>query len=120
MKCVKCNTEQPESNFYKRPNRIGKFQSYCKKCNHANVLERQRKFKLKCIEYLGGKCQRCGYNKYIGALEFHHLDPKQKDFEVSKLKLTSWNKNSAIILNELDKCELVCSNCHREIHGKND
>jgi hypothetical protein len=35
------------------------------------------------VVYKGGKCQCCGYNKYIGALEFHHVDPEQKDFGVS-------------------------------------
>lgn len=71
--------------------------------------------KVKAIEYKGGACQKCGYNKYIGALEFHHLDPAQKDFGISEKGHTrSWEK----IKNELDKCILVCANCHREIHSE--
>jgi len=45
-----------------------------------------RKFKEKCVEYKGGKCDICGYDKYVGALEFHHENQKEKDFEISKLK----------------------------------
>jgi hypothetical protein len=66
------------------------------------------------VELKGGKCQICGYNKYIGALSFHHLDEKNKSFDLSTRGLTrSWSK----IRKEISKCILVCENCHREIHG---
>lgn len=66
------------------------------------------------IAYKGGICQCCGYNKYIGALEFHHINPDEKDFGISVKGYTrSWENNKR----ELDKCVLVCSNCHREIHA---
>jgi hypothetical protein len=65
------------------------------------------------VEYKGGKCMRCGYNKCINALEFHHKNPDEKEFTLSHLKNYSFTK---IIRDELDKCELVCANCHREIH----
>lgn len=66
------------------------------------------------IAYKGGKCQICGYDKCVGALEFHHLDPTQKDFGISAKGYTrSWDKNKQ----ELNKCILVCANCHREIHN---
>lgn len=65
------------------------------------------------IEYKRNKCCICGYNKCKSALEFHHLDPKQKDFGISAKGYTrSWEK----IKEELDKCIMVCANCHREIH----
>jgi len=65
---------------------------------------------------LGGKCLVYGYAEYQGALEFHHFDNKAKDFGLSEKGVTrSWEK----IRQELDKCILVCANCHREIHGKN-
>jgi 5-methylcytosine-specific restriction endonuclease McrA len=66
-----------------------------------------------CIEYKGGKCEKCGYDKYDGALEFHHLDPSKKDFAISKKKARYIDK----LKPELDKCILLCSNCHRELHG---
>lgn len=78
-----------------------------------SVTKRRQTLKKMAIEYKGGSCQRCGYDKYIGALEFHHMDPNEKDFLISrKGHCTSWEK----IKKELDKCILVCANCHREIH----
>ena len=66
------------------------------------------------VAYKGGVCQCCKYNKYIGALEFHHINPDEKDFGISVKGYTrSWENNKK----ELDKCVLVCSNCHREIHA---
>jgi hypothetical protein len=78
------------------------------------VTKRRRKLKSLAVELKGGKCQICGYGKYVGALDFHHLDEKDKDFDLSTRGLTrSWKK----IKEEIDKCILVCANCHREIHG---
>ncbi len=66
------------------------------------------------IEYKGGKCVICGYKKCVGALTLHHRNPKEKDFGLSVRGLTrSWEK----IRKELDKCVLLCSNCHAEVHG---
>ena len=77
-------------------------------------MRRRKMLKTKAVEHLGGKCNRCGYDKCVEALEFHHKDPAQKDFGISRSGNTrGWNKIKA----ELDKCELVCANCHREIHS---
>ena len=86
---------------------------YCKSCTTIQTLERMRTLKSKMIEYKGGKCVRCGYDKYQGALEFHHINPDMKDFNPSHLRKYSFDER---IKEELDKCILVCSNCHREIH----
>jgi len=60
-----------------------------------------------------GRCQICGYNKYQGALDFHHINGK-KDFEIGQKGYTrSWVKTRG----ELDKCILVCANCHRELEA---
>lgn len=84
----------------------------CKKCAVEAVQKRRDKIKIMAVEYLGGKCVKCGYNKYVGALEFHHVDGN-KDFGIAAKGYTrSWEK----IKKELDKCILLCSNCHREIH----
>ncbi len=93
----------------------GEKKSYykCKKCTVDAVQKRRNKVKLMSIEYKGGKCEKCGYNKYVGALEFHHISGN-KDFGISAKGYTrSWK----IVKEELEKCILVCSNCHREIHG---
>lgn len=80
--------------------------------NYQRVKLHRQKLKEKAIEYKGGCCVKCSYNKCNSALEFHHLNPKEKDFTVGYYKVLAWDK----IKIELDKCILVCSNCHREIH----
>ena len=86
------------------------------KCkNKYHVKLKRKNIKLQAIEYKGGKCEVCGYNRCVDALEFHHIDPSQKDFSISRDGNTrSWDK----IKDELDKCVLLCSNCHREEHAK--
>lgn len=82
----------------------------------AAVSKRRRVLRNKAIKYKGGKCIFCGYNKCIDALEFHHLDADSKDFGLSRSGLTrSWEKTKK----ELDKCILLCANCHRESHSNN-
>lgn len=73
-------------------------------------MERAHQMKQKAVDYLGGKCKECGYNKCIYALEFHHLG--NKEYAPTKMfqKGLSWDK----IKKEIDKCELLCANCHRE------
>lgn len=94
---------------------------YCYDCaphedanmTHAQAVTiKRRAIKKALIEYKGGKCYRCGYNKSTRALEFHHLDPSEKDFGISKCI----TKSMASLKQEVDKCILVCSNCHAEIH----
>jgi len=114
--CPKCKVTKPIKDFYFRTDRPGKSQSFCKKCNHENVLSRQREFKNKCLEYKGFKCSKCGYDKCSAALDFHHIDPSKKEFIPSKYRHTSWSKNENIIKKELDKCIILCANCHREEH----
>ena len=78
------------------------------------VMKRRWKIKELSVEYKGGKCNCCGYSKCSGALEFHHLDPNKKDFSIAaKGHCTAWEK----VVKELDKCVMVCANCHREIHA---
>ncbi|KKU44761.1 MAG: hypothetical protein UX64_C0046G0002 [Microgenomates group bacterium GW2011_GWC2_46_7] len=78
------------------------------------VSERRRKLKRMAVELKGGCCQICGYNKYVGALDFHHVDEGMKSFDLSSRGLTrSWDR----IKEEINKCVLVCANCHREVHA---
>jgi DNA-binding CsgD family transcriptional regulator len=76
-----------------------------------NVIKWRRQVKIKLVEYKGGKCEKCGYDKCTDALEFHHLDPNEKDFTISG---KSWSFDR--LKKEVEKCILVCSNCHKEIH----
>jgi predicted HNH restriction endonuclease len=78
------------------------------------VTLRRRKIKLLVIEYKGGVCVVCGYKKYSGAFDLHHIDGSKKEFGLSMQGLTrSWEKTRK----EADKCVLLCANCHREVHG---
>jgi hypothetical protein len=78
------------------------------------VSRRRAEIRRRAIEYLGGKCQRCGYAECPEALDFHHRDAARKDFGISSRGYTrSWDRVRA----ELDKCDLLCANCHREIHA---
>lgn len=76
-----------------------------------NVISWRKKIKKKLVDYKGGKCVKCSYDKSIRALQFHHLDPTEKDFTIGG-KSYSFEK----LKKEVDKCILVCSNCHCEIH----
>lgn len=77
------------------------------------TTKRRRKIKLFAINYKGGKCMICGYKKYVGVLDLHHINGhKGFDFSTDGYR-HSWEDIRA----ELEKCVLVCSNCHREIHG---
>lgn len=117
--CTKCNTEKPSSEFYQTKSKR-KGQAYCKRCFNDYVMNRWIKRKIDAIIYLGSKCKNCeiAYPDYpYVVFDFHHLDPKQKDFDWDQLKLQS----KETIFNELNKCILLCSNCHRikhhEIHS---
>lgn len=69
--------------------------------------------KRKAVDYLGGRCTKCGYNGHLAALEFHHLDGKDKDFAIG----TAMNRKWESLEKEVDKCILLCSNCHRIEHS---
>jgi len=75
-------------------------------------LRSRRVLKEKLVEYKGGKCEICGYDRCIKAMDFHHRNPNDKKFE-----LTYMNRKWETLREEVDKCVLVCSNCHREIHA---
>lgn len=77
-------------------------------------LQRSNKHKLFLIKHLGGKCQTCGYKKCIAALTFHHIDPNLKNFSISQ-KLS---KSLPALIEEANKCILLCNNCHAELHAK--
>lgn len=83
--------------------------------DYVKQKERALSRKLELINLRGGKCEKCGYNKNIAALEFHHLDPSTKSFQLDARHLSNTTKEK--ILEELNKCILICSNCHRELHN---
>jgi hypothetical protein len=112
--CKRCDTKKEETEFYYRK-KENRFSYFCKSCTYKYQKERWIDRKFKAVELMGGKCCKCGYKKNIAALEFHHLDPDKKDFDWGSGKKKGWKRT----IEELKKCVLVCSNCHREIHYPN-
>ena len=104
MICERCHKE------YDYICHKGMTKQYCIGC--VTTIARRRN-KAKMIAYKGGKCERCGYNRCNDVLCFHHKDPSIKELTlVGGVK--SWDRTKA----EIDKCMLLCSNCHMEEHEK--
>lgn len=79
--------------------------------SYNRVKNSRQKLKRRAVYVMGGKCQCCGYNKCITALEFHHINPEEKSFTIQQNTNRAW----AVVREELKKTILVCANCHREI-----
>jgi hypothetical protein len=132
-KCTACNESKEESCFYFKNKKTGKLQSKCKSCSSnyskkhytnnkkiyierarnsnqkANV--RNRKFVSDYKSYAG--CKVCGENCHV-CLDFHHIDSKNKTRNISRMSNEAWSLES--IMKEIDKCIVLCSNCHRKLH----
>ena len=80
--------------------------------SYEDVKNSRTRQKERAVKAMGGKCSTCGYDKCLSALEFHHLNPEEKEFSISQNTNLAWEQ----IKDELKKCVLVCSNCHKEIH----
>jgi hypothetical protein len=87
----------------------------CLKCSGNTTKYRRLKIRKELIEYAGGKCCRCGYSKYSEVLEFHHKVASEKLFNICGTNVLKYSKN--ILQKEVDKCDLLCANCHRETHA---
>lgn len=113
-KCSTCGYRKPLSDFYKKHTTSEKElrKHECKACHNIRSKERLQTLKQKAVVFKGGKCCLCGYSKSIAALDFHHLIPGSKVFKISG-KSVSFET----LIPELNKCILVCSNCHRELHA---
>jgi transposase len=86
----------------------------CGKCRIAAVSNWRRRVKRRLVELAGGACERCGYNRFYGALQFHHVDANLKEFSISRNGTTrSW----AELCVEAEKCALLCANCHAEVEA---
>lgn len=116
-KCEICN-----NNFETLPN--GGSRKYCFECSPSypkggsrakTITALRRAMKKEAVKRKGSKCEICGYNKCIDALVFHHKNPEEKDFGLAESGTThSWEEYLA----EIEKCELLCANCHAEEHWK--
>jgi len=118
--CPKCEETKPEEDFKWNQNRR---YSYCYPCDRKRQNERNRMCAEEWAKIVGRECIKCGYDTCLAALEFHHRDPADKLFPVSS-KLYTTNPHTCKpdtkqqILLEVNKCDLLCANCHREVHYK--
>jgi transposase len=86
----------------------------CSRCNTEAVSERRRRVKEILVREAGGRCILCGFDAYVGALQFHHRDPTTKSFEVSRQGIT---RSLAKLRSEARKCVLLCANCHAMVEA---
>jgi transposase-like protein len=86
----------------------------CKQCRAERVARRRRDVKAIIVREAGGKCQRCGYDRCVSALHFHHVDPSQKRFNVA---LRGAARSIERVREEVRKCVLLCANCHAEVEA---
>ena len=107
--CKTCNVEG-EKNFYKS------MKWYCKSCWNKKTALRTKNNAILLKMEQGGRCVKCGYDKCMDALQFHHLDPKQKEFSLGQKRQSTLS----VLRKEIEKCILVCANCHAEIHANNE
>lgn len=117
--CSSCRESKLIDDFYVRPDRSDKYQSYCKSCFNTYCKERWVSKKYQAVEYKGSCCEDCALHvkdTQICVFDFHHLNPLEKEFNWKKLRLRSWDS----IKKELDKCALLCANCHRVRHFEID
>lgn len=86
----------------------------CVKCRAERVSAWRRRAKRRLVEAAGGSCALCGYARFRGALQFHHLDPATKEFSISREGVT---RSFTELQAEAAKCVLLCANCHAEVEG---
>ncbi|CAB4125727.1 HNHc domain containing protein [uncultured Caudovirales phage] len=103
--CRDCGTAD-QSLFYT------KTKYYCKSCWNRKTYKSSRDKLDLLISERGGACERCGYNKCFQALQWHHIDPNEKEFGISGRR----GSPLAELREEVAKCQLLCANCHAEVH----
>ena len=111
--CLICKEIKEISNFYKSKNSI---QTYCKICSCKYHQNRVKDVKIKMIEYKGGECEKCNLklkNSHYAVFDFHHTNSLDKPLNFNRIKFQKWEK----IKYEIDKCKLLCANCHRMEHA---
>jgi transposase-like protein len=86
----------------------------CGRCNAEAVVARRRRVKRILVAEFGGACQLCGFGTYDGALQFHHVDPTTKAFQLGGRGLT---RSLAALRREARKCVLLCANCHAMVEA---
>lgn len=112
--CNRCNTIYPLSDFRARNKAKTKYRKECKYCSHKVIRDRMNRYRRVLHEYKASKgCSICGYNDYR-ALQFHHVDKSDKEYNVSEMIRNGLSINR--VLKEVEKCIVLCGNCHLKLH----
>ena len=117
--CTKCGKILPLENFNWRDKKKGTRRSECKFC-HSDYMKnhyRQKKIEIQDLK-IGLKCVKCGYNRCGASLEFHHINPNEKDDTIARM--ISNNYALSKVQEEVQKCVVLCSNCHHEFNFLNN
>lgn len=113
--CNKCNRDLPDDRFGKNGNGS---RSICKDCQCERIKLGQQKTK-DYIQSLKTQCSQCGYDRCVEALEFHHIDPTEKEGTIARYSRRVFSPaTKSLIDQEVSKCVVLCANCHREKHSK--
>jgi hypothetical protein len=109
----------------KRKEYLREYSKLPKEVERRKIYSKNRKMKNRklwetfAVESGYGECEKCGYNRCFAAIEFHHTDPKRKEANVGSIVSRTFNPtNVARFMEEVNKCDILCANCHREIHYK--
>lgn len=111
--CTTCKTAKSLDSFNNDARRSSGKNPQCRQCQNDAKKKKRATNKLKAVNYLGGKCKRCDIkSNCLDIYDFHHRDPNQKEESLNRLVNTDWDA----IVKELEKCDLLCSNCHKITH----
>ena len=113
--CTKCGKELPLDQFNWRDKTKGTRRADCKQC-HSGYMKAKYQEKKETIQDIKAelKCQKCGYDKCAEALDFHHINPEEKEDRIARMISNNYSLDK--IKEEMKKCIVLCSNCHREFH----
>lgn len=114
-RCTICGKEKPLTDFSIRNKQKNTYKSECKQCHNDKVKLRYYYLKDVVNEYKKCGCAKCGENR-LYVLDFHHIDPSTKDGTITRMS-TKYSLDR--LQNEIDKCVVLCANCHREFHYLN-
>ncbi len=125
--CNKCHTEKDLSEFASHPTQGT--QSNCKVCQRlisaewyqnnknkqiANATRNNKKYRRRIFEYKESlSCESCGEEETV-CLDFHHKNPDEKEFSICNYNGAGWDR----VLLEIQKCHVLCANCHRKVHAE--
>lgn len=114
--CTKCGRGKPLSHFWKQSKTKDGLNTWCKSCIVEGMKNAARKRKKELVDLFGGECYRCGGKFHQAVFDLHHINPKEKEGALGKL-LQSYSIDHPKVLMEMEKCVMLCSNCHRVVHA---